>query len=80
MALADRFIVGTCPHCGYEEAKGDQCDKCGKLLNPEDLLKPKCSICSTTPDLIDSDHYFLNLKTLTDKIENFIDTASVKGS
>lgn len=80
MALADRFIVGTCPHCGYEEAKGDQCDKCGKLLNPEDLIKPRCSICSTAPIIIDSDHYFLNLKTLTGKIENFIDTASVKGS
>lgn len=80
MALADRFIIGTCPHCGYEEAKGDQCDKCGKLLTPTELINPKCSICGNTPSQIDSDHQFLDLTTLSGKIKNFIETASVKGN
>jgi methionyl-tRNA synthetase len=39
--LPDRYVEGKCPHCGYEKARGDQCDKCGRLLNPEDLIDPK---------------------------------------
>jgi methionyl-tRNA synthetase len=52
MFLADRFIVGTCPQkdCQAEGAKGDQCDKCGKLLeDPMDLVNPQCYICHQTP-------------------------------
>ncbi|KAI6173361.1 Methionine--tRNA ligase, cytoplasmic [Aphelenchoides besseyi] len=47
--LADRFVFGTCPHCGFEDARGDQCDKCAKLLDGVDLINPKCHICGTTP-------------------------------
>lgn len=42
--LADRFVEGTCPKCGYEDARGDQCDSCGNLLNPFELIKPRCKI------------------------------------
>lgn len=79
MALADRFVLGTCPHCGYEGAKGDQCDQCGKLLEPTDLINPKSFISGETPVLRDSRHLFLNLETLAPQIQNFIETASVKG-
>ena len=41
--MADRFVGGTCPHCKYEDAKGDQCDSCGKLLNTVELIDPKCN-------------------------------------
>lgn len=43
--LADRYVTGTCPHCKYEDARGDQCDNCQKLLDPVELLNSKCSIC-----------------------------------
>ena len=49
LPLADRYVDGTCPHCGYEQAKGDQCDKCGKLLDPVELKNPRCTVCGSTP-------------------------------
>jgi len=45
IALADRFVYGTCPYCGYEKAYGDQCDQCGKTYELDDLKSPKCSFC-----------------------------------
>ena len=59
--LADRFVEGTCPLCGYEDARGDQCDKCGKLINAVELIKPKCKLCKSPPVVKSSDHLFLNL-------------------
>ena len=47
--LADRYVEGTCPHCGYEDARGDQCDSCGKLLEPEALKNARCKICGSAP-------------------------------
>ncbi len=47
--LADRFVVGTCPKCKYEDARGDQCDACGNLLNPTELINPKCKFSGTKP-------------------------------
>uniref|UniRef100_A0A915HK07 Methionine--tRNA ligase, cytoplasmic n=1 Tax=Romanomermis culicivorax TaxID=13658 RepID=A0A915HK07_ROMCU len=67
--LADRFVEGACPFCAYDDARGDQCDKCGKLLNPTDLLKPRCKICNSTPQLRSSNHIFLDLKKLEDKLQ-----------
>lgn len=78
-ALADRFIVGTCPFCKFEEAKGDQCDDCGKLMNPEILIDSKCSICGNLPTTIQTDHLFLSLNTLSPKIAEFIQETSVTG-
>lgn len=61
--LPDRYVEGTCPHCGYEKARGDQCEKCGRWLEPKDLLNPRCAICGSTPVLKKSFHYYFKLKS-----------------
>src|SRR3990170_5186258 len=52
--LPDRYVEGTCPHCGFEGARGDQCDECGKPLNPADLIDMRCKLCGATPQLTES--------------------------
>ena len=64
IVLADRFVIGTCPYCGYEKARGDQCDNCGKLLNPNELIDPKSAIDGTTPEFRETKHLFIDLKKL----------------
>ncbi len=59
--LPDRYVEGTCPHCGNTRARGDQCDNCGRTLDPQDLLEPRCAICGTTPEFRESEHFFLKL-------------------
>ena len=59
--LADRFVEGTCPLCGYEDARGDQCDSCGKLINAVELIKPTCKLCKATPAVKNSNHLFIDL-------------------
>lgn len=61
--LADRYVAGTCPDpvCAFNDARGDQCDKCGKLINAVELIEPKCQICRSTPQVKKSDHLFLDL-------------------
>lgn len=61
--LADRYVEGTCPYpgCGYEDARGDQCDGCGKLINATELIKPRCKICGTSPTIKTSQQFFLDL-------------------
>ncbi|KAK9082618.1 hypothetical protein Scep_029089 [Stephania cephalantha] len=80
--LADRFVEGTCPTegCNYDSARGDQCEKCGKLLNPTELKDPRCKVCRDTPYIRDTDHFFLELPLLKDKLEEYINTVSVAGS
>ena len=80
MALADRYIEGACPHCGYEQAKGDQCEKCGKLLDPTDLKNPKCAICKSTPVFKESKHLFLDLEELKVTLENWVTTTAEKNN
>ncbi|KAF6037367.1 MARS [Bugula neritina] len=70
--LADRFVEGTCPLCGYEDARGDQCDKCGKLINAVELINPKCKLCKSSPVVKSSNHLFLDLSTLTDKLSEYL--------
>ncbi|MBI4170897.1 MAG: methionine--tRNA ligase [Candidatus Aenigmarchaeota archaeon] len=71
--LPDRYIIGTCPHCGYERARGDQCERCTKMLDPEDLKDPGCSICGNTKiEFREEKHLFLNLPLLADKLEAWI--------
>ena len=79
IGLADRFITGTCPFCSYPEAKGDQCDKCGKLLEPEILVNPKCSLSGEAPERRLTEHFFLDLTTLESEVKEFIDRKSVDG-
>ena len=59
--LADRFVEGTCPLCSYEDARGDQCDACGKLINAVELLHPKCKLCKGAPQVKSTQHLFLDL-------------------
>jgi len=66
--LPDRYIEGTCPHCGFSGARGDQCDECGRPLNPIELLNPRCRICGTTPKFRDSEHFFLRLSAFRDRL------------
>lgn len=61
--LADRYVAGTCPDpaCKFNDARGDQCDKCGKLINAIELVDPKCQICHSKPEVKRSEHLFLDL-------------------
>ncbi|MDN3723159.1 methionine--tRNA ligase [Aequorivita sp. SDUM287046] len=66
--LADRFVVGTCPKCGFEEAYGDQCEKCGSSLNATDLINPRSVISGNKPVMKETKHWFLPL----DRYEDFL--------
>jgi methionyl-tRNA synthetase len=70
--LADRFVVGTCPKCGNEEAYGDQCEKCGSTLNATDLINPKSTITGTTPIKKETKHWFLPLDRYSDFLTEWI--------
>ncbi|WP_188360968.1 methionine--tRNA ligase [Flavobacterium orientale] len=70
--LADRFVVGTCPKCGNEEAYGDQCEKCGSTLNATDLINPKSTITGETPVLKSTKHWFLPLDRYDDFLKEWI--------
>lgn len=59
--LADRYVNGTCPHCGSTDARGDQCDACQTLLDPTELIDPRCSVCGTTPVLKKTKHLYIDL-------------------
>ena len=82
LTLSDRFVYGTCYHgdCGYEQARGDQCDKCGKLCNALELINPKCKMCNSTPERFKSFHYFLNLPSVEGDLRKWIDKASKEGN
>ncbi|CAM3653996.1 methionine--tRNA ligase [Flavobacterium saliperosum] len=70
--LADRFVTGTCPKCGNEEAYGDQCEKCGSSLNATDLINPKSTITGTKPILRSTNHWFLPLNEYSDFLQKWI--------
>ncbi|MCS6788730.1 MAG: class I tRNA ligase family protein, partial [Aigarchaeota archaeon] len=69
--LPDRFVTGKCPHCGYERARGDQCERCGRVLDPMNLLEPRCSICGSEPTVRSTDHWFLDLPTLEERVKSW---------
>ena len=69
--LADRFVIGKCPSC-EENARGDQCDACGNVLEAENLVSPKCSICGETPAFKDTKHLFITISKLEDELKSFI--------
>jgi len=66
--LPDRFVEGTCPHCAYEQARGDQCESCGRVLDPLELIRPKCVFCGSTPTVKSSTHWFFDLPKFRDKL------------
>lgn len=79
MFLADRYVVGTCPHCSYESARGDQCENCGKLLEPTDLINPRSMLDNSVPVLKDTRHLYLNLPQILPKLQTWMDSAAVQG-
>jgi methionyl-tRNA synthetase len=72
--LPDRYVEGTCPHCGYEFARGDQCDNCGKTLDPTDLLDPKSKLSGTTPVLKETEHYYWKLSEFNEPLLEWLKT------
>lgn len=79
MFLADRFVHGICPKCGYEDARGDQCDKCGSLLDPTELKQPRCSTCGSTPEVKETKHLYINLPKISGKLDEWMKKVSVEG-
>ena len=75
--LPDRFVQGNCPHCGSEFARGDQCDKCGKLLDPEELLQPHCQICKKPPVKRSTKHWYLDFAKTEKGIRGFVENNDI---
>jgi len=72
--LPDRYIEGTCPICGYPEARGDQCDNCGNQLDPTDLIEPHSIIDGSTPEFRETKHLFLDLPAFADRLRPWIES------
>lgn len=66
-------MEGTCPLCGFDDARGDQCDSCGKLINAVELKNPHCKICRSSPILKTSNHLFVDLPKVRKKSENKVE-------
>ena len=78
--LADRFVEGECPKCSYPDARGDQCDGCGQLLDPLELKKPRCKVDGASPVTRDTKHIFFRLDKLQPEIDAWFQDAAEKGA
>jgi methionyl-tRNA synthetase len=76
--LPDRYIEGTCPICGYDSARGDQCDNCGNQLDPTDLIHPRSRINGETPKFVETEHYFLDLPAFADALGTWLQSKSAQ--
>ena len=72
--LPDRYVEGTCPHCGYTQARGDQCDNCGRTLDSTDLIEPRSKLSGTAPVLRETEHYYWRLSALNDDLLAWLET------
>ena len=70
--LLDRYVEGTCPICGFEGARGDQCDNCGNVLDPIDLLNKRCKFDGSEPELRESEHFFLRLSAYNEAVQKWL--------
>jgi methionyl-tRNA synthetase len=70
--LPDRYVEGICPYCSYERARGDQCDNCGRTLDPKDLIQPRCILSGQTPEFRESEHFFLKLSAFQEELLDWI--------
>lgn len=78
--LPDRYIEGTCPICGYEEARGDQCDNCGNQLEPDELKDPRSKIDGATPQFGETPHFFLDLPAVAGALRAYLEGREATGA
>ena len=71
--LPDRYVEGVCPHCEYSEARGDQCDKCSKTLDPEELINPISKLSGNKAEFKETEHFFLKLTSLESELAKWLD-------
>ena len=74
IALADRFVYGTCPYCGYDKAYGDQCDNCGKTYDLEQLISPKCAFCNQDAVFKNTKHLYIRLDKLQNELKTWLES------
>ncbi|MGB8600649.1 MAG: class I tRNA ligase family protein, partial [Rhizomicrobium sp.] len=73
--LPDRYVIGTCPHCGYDRARGDQCENCTRVLDPTDLIAPRSAVSNSSEiEIRDSAHLFLKQSQFVDQLRSWIDS------
>lgn len=72
--LPDRYVEGICPNCGFEKARGDQCDNCGRPLDALELTEPKCRLCGATPVVRASEHFFLRLQDFEEQLRQWVES------
>jgi methionyl-tRNA synthetase len=72
--LPDRYIEGTCPHCGYADARGDQCEDCGRTLDPEELVDPRSKFSGSRPELRSTEHFYLRLSDFEEVLGDWLET------
>ncbi len=77
--LPDRYIEGTCPICGYDGARGDQCDNCGNQLDADELINPRSRINGEVPEFVETQHFFLDLPALADALSAWLDEREATG-
>ena len=78
--LPDRYVEGICPICGYESARGDQCDNCGNQLDATDLIDPHSKINGEVPEFVETQHFFLDLPALADALKQWLDEREASGT
>ncbi|MDP9365806.1 MAG: methionine--tRNA ligase [Chloroflexota bacterium] len=74
--LPDRYVEGTCPHCGFPDARGDQCDNCGRTLDPTDLIDPRSKLTGTRPETRETTHFFLDLPKFQESLTRWVEANS----
>jgi methionyl-tRNA synthetase len=72
--LPDRYVGGTCPHCDYTDARGDQCENCGRTLDATDLINPRSKLTGATPELRETEHYFMDLPAFAGRLRDWLST------
>jgi len=72
--LPDRYVEGTCPHCGYADARGDQCDNCGRMLDPIDLIEPRSRLSGATPEQRTTDHFYFRLSGFAEQLREWLES------
>lgn len=72
--LPDRYVEGVCPYCNSDAARGDQCESCGRWLEPSQLVEPRCQVCGQTPTLTSTEHWFFKLSLFQERLQEWIET------